>query len=114
MTRKAELQNLINIFAAPAEVAADLAKTPRWRAPLAFMILSSVLTGWFMVPAIVAPMRQIFISSYGEGAAEGAMKSVSITMFISRMFIEPIVVIVRWGVYAGLLTVGTLLLAGRQ
>ncbi|HTK81009.1 MAG TPA: YIP1 family protein [Bacteroidota bacterium] len=114
MTRKAELLHLINIFAAPAEVAADLAETPRWRAPLIFMILCSALTGWFMVPAIVEPMRKIFISSYGEGAAEGAIKSVSMTMLVTRMIIQPCVVIVRWVFFAGLLTAGAFLSVGRQ
>ena len=114
MTRKAELQHLINIFAAPAEVAGDMAEAPRWRVPLLFMILSSAVIGWFMVPAITEPMRKVFISSFGESAAEGAMKSVAVSMLATRIVIEPLFVLTRWVLYAGMLCAGAILFSGRQ
>jgi hypothetical protein len=69
------------------------------------MLLSSLVIGWYMVPAMMEPMRKIFVSSFGEDTAGGAMKSIMKSMLIMQLLIEPVFKFVRWIVFAGILYV---------
>ena len=100
MTVQKEFLHLFNIIATPSEVFQDLNETPRWRFPLIFLIVSSVAVGWFMVPAIMEPMRRMFSSTFGEGGAEAAMKSVTKSVLVLGLVIDPLLKVVRWFVLA--------------
>lgn len=103
MTTKKEIANIFNILAAPAEVFTDVNESPRWRFPLLFLVLSTMTVGWFMIPAIMEPMKRIFASSFGESGSEAAMEAVMKSMLVLQLIVEPIFKIVRWVVLAGIL-----------
>ena len=67
------------------------------------MLLSSVLVGWYMIPAILEPMRKNFVSSFGEQAAEGALQGVMNSMLVIQLLLQPAGTFLRWVVFAGIL-----------
>ena len=109
MTFKQEFLNLFNILATPTEVYAEINTAPRWRIPFLFLVVSSTTVGWFMIPAIMEPMKKILASSFGEGSADVAIKGVMKSMLVGQLLIEPLFKLIRWLVLSTILFFITLL-----
>ncbi|HEV8537485.1 MAG TPA: YIP1 family protein [Bacteroidota bacterium] len=103
MTFKKEIANIFNILATPSEVFRDICEAPRWRVPFIFFVLSSITIGWFMIPAIMEPMKKIFYSSFGDSGSDAAISAIMKSMLVLQLILEPFFKIVRWVVFAGIL-----------
>lgn|GEM_PF-2706247 len=109
---KKEILHLFNVIPTPTAVYEDLDRSPRWRIPLVFLLISSVIIGWFMIPAMIEPMRKIFESSFGSAGAQAAMNGVMKSMVVAQLLIAPAVVMLRWFVLAGILFLLAMIFAG--
>jgi|ERR1051326_57965 hypothetical protein len=102
---KNETVNVFCVLASPVRVFGDVGRESRWRAPLIFAITSSLVIGWFMVPALEEPMKKIYARSFGAGSAESVMATVMRSLLMVEMVVEPFLRIVRWMVVASALYV---------
>jgi len=109
-----EIFHLFNIIPTPKEVFEDLNRCPRSRVPFLFLIVSSVIIGWFMIPAMVEPMRKIFQSTFAAAAAQAAINGVMKSMIIGQLFIAPAVSLLRWLALAGILYLLANMVAGND
>ena len=109
MNLQQEFLNLFNILATPTEVYREINITPRWRIPFLFLVISSTTVGWFMIPAILEPMKKIFTSSFGQGSADAAISGIMKSILVAQLFIEPLLRLVRWLVLSAILFFITLL-----
>jgi hypothetical protein len=96
--------HLANILASPSEVFQDLDASPRWRMPLLLMVVGSLITGWYMVPALLEPMRKIYGSAYGERAAANAAGGLMKPLLLLQLVVAPLGTLLRWIVLAGFLS----------
>ncbi len=103
MNLQQEFLNLFNILATPTEVYGEINITPRWRIPFLFLVISSTIVGWFMIPAIMEPMRKIFASSFGQGSADIAIKGIMKSILVAQLLIEPLLKLARWLVLSAIL-----------
>lgn len=109
MNLQQEFLNLFNILATPTEVYREINITPRWRIPFLFLVISSTIVGWFMIPAIMEPMRKIFASSFGQGSADIAIKGIMKSILVAQLLIEPLLKLARWLVLSAILFFITIL-----
>jgi len=100
---KPEFMNVLNVVALPTEVFADTNQVPRWRAPFALLVASSVVIGWFMIPAITEPLRRVYAHSFGESAAETTVSTMMRYFLLLEILVEPMFKLLRWIVFAGVL-----------
>ena len=96
MNLQQEFLNLFNILATPTEVYEEINITPRWRIPFLFLVISSTAVGWFMIPAILEPMRKIFATSFGQDSADVAVKGIMQSILVAQLLIEPLLKFARW------------------
>jgi hypothetical protein len=96
MNRRQEILNLVNILATPTDVYRELHENPRWRMPLILLATSSLLLGWLMIPAVLEPMKKIFVASFGQDASavavQGVMKAIAVTLLVGDPFLK----VIRW------------------
>ena len=111
---KNEILQLFNIIPAPTEVYEDLNRSPRSRIPLIFLVISSAVIGWFMIPAMIEPMRKIFESSFGGGGARAAVNGITKSMIVAQLVIAPGVTVLRWFVLAGIFLLLAVIVAGND
>ena len=95
--------NVLNVVALPTEVFADTNQVPRWRAPFALLVASSVVIGWFMIPAITEPLRRVYADSFGESTAETTVSTMMRYFLLLEILVEPMFKLLRWIVFAGVL-----------
>ena len=100
MTLKNEFLNVFNILAAPSEVFADIKEKPHWRIAFIIVLASSMLIGWFMIPAMEQPLRSIYSKSFGENGAEAAMSSMMRMYFVLGVIVQPALAFIRWTVFS--------------
>ncbi len=96
MNSKEEFLNLFNVIATPADVYRAIQMSPRWRMPMMFLITTSLILGWLMIPAALEPMRKIFASSYGEGVATGVIERVMKVIAVTQLVADPVLKVIRW------------------
>lgn len=96
MTLKKEILHLVDIIAVPAEVFRDLHSEPRWRFALVFLAFISVVTGWWMIPAVLEPMRRIFESTFSGGTADAGIAGARVYVAFVEMGVDPVSHALRW------------------
>jgi len=100
MTLQREVENLLAVIATPSTVFKEINQSPRWRMAFILVAVSSVMVGWFMIPAIEEPLRKIYARSFGEGAAGTAVASLMHQLMLISTAVEAIFKIIRWLVVA--------------
>ncbi len=96
MTHKREFLHLFEVIPSPVEVFQDLREDPRWKYPLLFYITTSALLGVCAVPALLAPMRRVFESSFGPGGAEAALGAAKLYIGANEVFVKPLKGLIGW------------------
>jgi hypothetical protein len=100
---RSETLDVFNIIASPCEVYEHVRRSPEWRMPAVFALVSSLVFGWLMVPALVAQMKNIFMSSFGNMAGDRAADGVRGAVTIFQLVVRPMAICARWLLLSALL-----------
>jgi hypothetical protein len=96
------LSNLINIFATPTDVFANLKERPRWVIAFVVVSLISIAVGWFMFPFLNQITYKTLSTRLSEQQLQQALAFSRGFEYIGLIFV-PIFLLIRWTFVATLL-----------
>jgi len=87
----------------PAALSDRIDHAARWKTPAIIVVLSQLVTGWLMIPAMEEPLRKIYDRSFGSGVGAVMAASVMKSIIAASIIVETGFIALRWLIIASML-----------